>query len=259
MPRDNIADFYDYRKRRRRIGNIRWVMVLLFALICLMAGYFFAQSAFFGLRKITVSGVSQLSEQQIRDYSGISLGSNIFSVNEQLAGQWLATVPLIKSAKISKSYPATLKIEIVERQIVAIIPLAAGFVFIDNEGVVLKRELIVDELPFPLLTGADNLPSGIAPGTKLGGEKLEALLRVVRQIPEGQEKEIGEIEIITPQQIKLYTGEGIEVILGDGSNFPNKYQAFLQIINDPVVQAKKNTINYVDVSYLEKPVIFYNT
>ena len=60
-----ITDIAAYRAARRRAGNIRWVLILVFLVACMFGGYFFAISSFFSITQIQVEGSTTVDAQRI--------------------------------------------------------------------------------------------------------------------------------------------------------------------------------------------------
>lgn len=250
-----ITDISAYRAARRRAGNIRGAMILVFFLACMFAGYFFSISSFFGIREIIVEGNQAVEAQQIIELAEIQKGENIFSVSLERAAAWIQMEPRIERAEIHRRLPGCLVIQVEERQAVACLLAGSKLLFLDGKGRVLERVSTWGSLELPLLSGVDLSSSGSLPGVLLEGKEIDAALEILNALPEDATK-LGEIDVSNPQFIKIYTLSGVEIRLGDSSDFANKYLIYSNIIRDNEMERGK-ALNYIDVSIPDKPTLTY--
>ncbi len=250
-----VTDINEYRLRRRRAGNIRWVLVLVFLLSCSVAGYFFAVSDFFSVGKILVYGNTQVDAQRLVELSGIEQGQNIFAVDVEKTAQWLSIEPRVKSAVIKRRLPATILITVTERQPVAMLNAGRALLTVDGDGRVLDRYLVVTELSLPLVSGVETPAEGMMPGGYIDGQGMEVALEILATLPKGAEG-IGEINVANSQNICLYTVNGIEIRLGDAADFPQKYLVYSNIIRDKETMGG-SPLQYIDVRIPDSPAVKY--
>lgn len=254
MPREEITDINEYRLRRRRAGSARWVLILVFLVVCLAAGYFFARSSFFAVQEIQVLGVTQADTERIVDLSGFRVGENIFSVTKSNAASFVRAEPAVKSASVKRRLPHTVIITVEERLPVAVLSVGKALVEIDDQGRVLRRYNLVDQAELPLISGARPEPGGAMPGGYVVGQGVAEALTILRALP-AEAEDIGEINVSNPQYIKLYTVSGAEIRLGDSSGFAEKYLVYSSILMDNA-QNSGRVIAYIDVS-TSTPAINY--
>ncbi|CAN5606316.1 hypothetical protein BH10ACI3_BH10ACI3_00210 [soil metagenome] len=110
-------------------------------------------SSFFGLRNVDVRGTQRTSVDDIR---------RIVTAGAEKPGVWNADLsdikakiekfPFVKSAAVSMSLPAGIRVNVVERIPVAIVHLTSGNFLVDNEGTILTPVTQNEQdLPFTLL------------------------------------------------------------------------------------------------------------
>ena len=76
-------------------------MSIVLALVVLCVGVILVFSLFFKINTVTVTGQSVYSQKQIVEKSGITVGENLFRVDEEELSQLLSKeLPYIKSATI---------------------------------------------------------------------------------------------------------------------------------------------------------------
>ncbi|MDO4732369.1 MAG: FtsQ-type POTRA domain-containing protein [Bacillota bacterium] len=246
-----ITDISTYRKARRRAGNIRWVLILVFLVACMFAGYFFSLSSFFSIREVVVSGNSLVSEQRILELAEVHKGANIFSVDLKSSSAWICIEPRIKSAELRRKLPNQLLIQVEEREAVACMMSADFLLEVDAEGRILQRHRSWSGLELPLISGVELPYSESMPGICVERRGMEEALTIIRSLPDDAEG-IGEINVSNPQFIKLYTLSGVEIRLGDCEDFHKKYGVYTGILLDNEMEQGR-PLRYIDVSIIDKP------
>ncbi|GAW92140.1 cell division protein FtsQ/DivIB [Calderihabitans maritimus] len=251
------------RTRSRNIKRIRYrkgsvfLRSILFVLLVLAAIYFFLQSSLFDVRKVVVKGLSTVDRQQIIQLSGIQPGLNILRLDVNRIKTKVLTHPMIKSVKVSRRFPDRVVIEITERNPLALIPSATGFMVVDEEGSVLKKVQEISNLSLPLLTGVV-VNREIFPGEAIRHNKnLEEGLRLLQSLTPEQRQLIAELDVANLERLKAYTPAGLEVRLGTGENIVEKMALLETIHYQWVEQGKIDQLEYIDLSYYGSPVVKY--
>jgi len=252
---NQVTDLNTYRNQRRKNKNVRWVMIPVFLLVCLLAGYFFSMSGIFAVRHIDIIGTDAVTQEEILAVSGIELGMNIFSVNEDLAEELLPIIARVETAQVDKRLPGTIEVFITEREPVAIMSTGKAVVELDSTGRILDRYTTVSGDALPLITGVDITGQGLVAGCFIKGKGLQKALDILSAMPEDAE-DIGEINVSDPEYIKLYTLNGPEVRLGGSEDFAEKYAIYSAIIKESQYEEGR-ALRYIDVSILSKPTLSY--
>ena len=253
--RRQVTDLNMYRNQRRRSKNVRWVLIPVFLVACLFAGYFFAMSGFFSVDDIVIVGNTTVPDEDIINISRIEKGMNIFAVNGTALEQSIPIVPRIQSATLERKLPGTVKIIVTEREAVALINVGKAMAEIAGEGRILNRETARSGFDLPVITGANIKDQGLIPGCFLSGEQIETALALLSSLPADAE-DIGEINVADTQYIKIYTVSGTEIRIGDSRNFKEKYLLYSTILLENERKEEK-AIKYIDVSIVSKPAFAY--
>jgi len=164
----NLVYIKEYK--RSRANNHKFVLLVVFFVACLLAGYFFSLSSFFAIDTIKVEGNQQVSDERVIALSGIEKGRNIFKINEQELSQWLKIEPLLAGATVSRKLPGTLIIKVEEREATAIIATGRAFIWLDQQRMVISRFVKMDSFDVPLLTGLSDFDNSVMPGTYVKNE-----------------------------------------------------------------------------------------
>ena len=123
---------------------MRWILIPVFLVACLFAGYFFAISGFFSVDNIIIVGNTNVADEDIINIAEIEKGMNIFAVNDKALEQNIPILPRIQSATLERKLPGTIKITVVEREAIALINEGKDMAEIDAEGRILDRPLTVN-------------------------------------------------------------------------------------------------------------------
>ncbi len=262
MAQIKYMDTPQKRKKRRKAGNTRWIMVLLFLVLCLLAGYYFAQSSFFNVSEILVEGENRVKEERIIELSGLRTGGNIFAIHTNWAKSLVAFDPMIAEVSIKRKLPSTIVIAVTERVPVAFLQSGNSFWQVDADGVALGKLSSLDDVALPMISGVDDITQAVQPGGKIESAQLKTGLEIVAQMAQMNDEVmtmIGEIYVKNMQKIKIFTANGVEGRFGNSDNFADKFNIFTQIIAEQEKNGKLENIQYIDVSasLKEKAAISY--
>ncbi|MDR0423893.1 MAG: FtsQ-type POTRA domain-containing protein [Clostridiales Family XIII bacterium] len=143
------------KKKRRK----KHYLLKTAGLIALGAGlYFFLTSQVFGIQEIVIENNSYYTSEQIIEMAGVAIGDNIFETDTGGLKKALMEDPYIINAKTRRELPSTLLIHVSEREEAAFMRNGAGFIIIDEEGLVLREagaEPVLTELAALTVTEAE--------------------------------------------------------------------------------------------------------
>lgn len=243
-------------RRKRRAGSIKWLVKILTFILILLSTYFFIHSSFFAVASIKVTGTKQLHEAEIVTLSGLAKGENIFKIDRAAAEKRISTNSMIEGVQVERRFPRTVEVIIQERTPVALLPVAGGLVEIDDHGLVLSKKSKINKDTLPIITGLD-FPDNLAVGKKINSDKLEMGLKMIAQMDMEAKKEIAEIDVFDPQKLRAFTVQGAEIRLGSAEGFQDKFKKFLQVLKEEKELNRLADIEYIDVSFSGRPVVFY--
>lgn len=108
---------------------------------------------FFCLTNQKVTGIKVLTKEQILLASGVKSDDNIFITSSKTLAKNIEKHPYVKTAKVSKRLPNTIQIQVQEREEFVEIRQEDFFVYIDEDGRVLKAVTEKIERELPILEG----------------------------------------------------------------------------------------------------------
>jgi len=124
------------KRRMRGRGGARPVV----SFIIIIAAVVLAMSVFFKVSRITVTGNSYYTAQQVIEASGIEEGDNLFFINRFSAvSKIFAKLPYIQKATVSRGLPNRITITVTESQTLAYIPLGSDMWTIDSSCKILGK------------------------------------------------------------------------------------------------------------------------
>jgi cell division protein FtsQ len=186
----------------------------------------------FAIQQIDVATDGVVSPDQIRRWSGVKPGANLFALDLALVKRDLELAPIVQVASVERVLPNTLRIRITEREPVAQVdvprPRAGGgielVVFqIDAEGCVMLP-LDPRQRAVPLNQAEDELPvlAGINVGELQPGRKVESVpVRSALKLIDGFESsplaglvDIKRINVSSPGVLVVTTSQNSEITLG---------------------------------------------
>jgi cell division protein FtsQ len=170
----------------------------------------------FSIQEVNLQGGKRVSPEQARDQAGVVLGSNVFALDTALAERKLLENPWISEARVTRDLPRSLRIEIKEREPVALAVFSERLYLVTADGEPFKELSPGDPADFPIITGAsvEGLSRDRArelDRVRLGLEVLEQYSRV----PLSKTQPVQEVHLADSGDVTLTAGkEGITFELG---------------------------------------------
>lgn len=232
--------------------KLKKTKLIVVTLILLLAIFFIVvtQTDIFNVKKISVSGNSEVPKDKIALASGIVMGENIFKLNIKSAKENLLLHPYIKNANIKRDYPDKINIKIDERQEIAFIKHMNTYVYIGFDGLVLDVLDEQKENKVPLLTGIDienpSIGSRIIYKKKKEKESKQIKDLVESLSKEGIKSQTKEI-VFKGKNIDLKLESGTKIAFGGPFNIEYK----MKFLDKTLKDLKQKNINAKNI-YLNK-------
>ncbi len=208
------------RRRLRRLGFLATAVLLL------AVGYGVVHSPLLGVRKLRVSGGEHTPASLILRASGLRRGAAMVDVSTVTAERRIEALPWVAKARVRKSWPGTIRIDVTERRAVAQVPAGSQWLSVDRSGRVLEMR---DERRNDLLALPWDGPPG-QPGATLSLSR--DLLALAAALPPAFETKVEGVQG-SGSSIALELAGGATVRLGDGAALRQKLIAALTIIGTP--------------------------
>jgi cell division protein FtsQ len=136
-------------------------------------------TARFGIQKIELTGAKRFGKPQIQSLAGIEIGKNVFAFDTVAAEKALLADPWISSARVVRELPNSLRVELMEREAVAVAVLGDRPFLVTREGEPFKPVKADDPTDLPVLTGVST--ADLARDRQAAIDRLKTGLDIVRQ------------------------------------------------------------------------------
>lgn len=241
------------RRRRGRFGGLYKLLSFLVIFAALVAGCV----VFFRVDRVTVSGNSRYTAQEIIAASGVEQGDNLFLANKpQIARAITRKLPYIEAVTPVKVLPDTLELRVTESRAVAVLEgeegrwlLNAGGKLVENGGADLGEGL-------PLVTGLHPITPNL--GGRLTVEleeqvRLDGLKGLLTAL-EGRgmtEKVTSFIDLTAANAIYFDYGEELTVVVPTAGNF-DRLVFSLQRVEETFRDNGERLTGTLDMTYGDK-------
>jgi cell division protein FtsQ len=210
----SVRRFMARARRRRLQAALPWAVTAGVALVVGALVWLVYGTSVLGVREVRVVGTDSLTPLQVEQAAAVRLkqplaGADLDRIRGRVEG-----LPAVDRAVVSRSWPSTVVIQVVERSPVAAVPAGKEFLLIDAEGVayrtVARRP---DGLPVAQLAapGPDDI------NTRSALTVLSALTAELRE-------QLVSISVPAPAQVRLGLRKDRTVIWGDESQSETKAQ-----------------------------------
>ena len=223
LSRDEVRSINKKKMHRRRKLK-KAVMSLVLAAAILSVGIVLVFSLFFKINTVTIVGKSVYKPEKIVEISGVTVGDNLFRVNEDELSETLSTrLPYIKSATIKRELPDTLVIEIESTKGVACIENNKTFIIIDSQGKVLEKAAaeLKETLPVIKNVSTKTVEEGSVIELK-NAKRNEALPQLLSAIEASGLDSLTEIDLKSVNDIKIKYDNRIILKIGNLTNLEKK-------------------------------------
>ena len=182
----------------------------------------------FAVRGIQIGPSARVSDDEIRELSGVHLGDRLLAVDPDAVAARLATHPWILSARVRRELPSTLAIEVTERHALASALLGALYL-LDGAGRPFKRATFAEADGLPVITGVTRDQYAAVRETSEAVFRQALALYAAYSDGHPERPKLSEVHVDTRSgfSLVLYEGSG-EIRLGRG-DFEAKLAEFDRI------------------------------
>jgi cell division protein FtsQ len=245
-------------RRLRTAGRVLLAVVVLGAGIgaAVQARRYVTTSPRFGLKDLRIEGNRHRTKEQVAATAGITLGQNVVELDLEAARARLERDPWIERATLSRRLPASLGIDVVERDAGAILALPprvvngnvvdGGTFLATPQGEVFKRLEADDPIDLPVITGigSDEAASDRESTSQLVRRALDLAQDIERVGLFGGR--VQELHVDPDGGISVVIGKrGVRVAFGRGP-YRNKVRLGLRVEAELARRSAKPTVVFLD-------------
>jgi cell division protein FtsQ len=185
------------------------------AAVAIVAGVTWALlgSKFLVVRSVHVAGGPGIPRSQILEASGVQAGTPLIRVSTGTIARRVERLTLVQSATVSRSWPGTVVITVVQRTAVVAVPAGSGYELVDRFGVVLRQS---SRLPanMPVL----QTPAGADPAQLRGSPAVLAAATVDHQLPPGLARRVISVSASDADDVTLHLRRGLTIVWGSATH-----------------------------------------
>ena len=230
------------RYRRRRIAAGVAVAVLVVA--ALGWGAWWALGRFGpGVQEVRVTGVRAIAENDVRAAAGVDDGTSLAAVDTGAVAARVSGIPGVADVEVSRSWPHTLDVAVVERMPVALVDAPDGARLVDATGVAYRA--VPSQPP--------RLPKLALPRVAPGDPATAAALAVVAALPPDVRDQVDAVQVGSGgNTLELALTNGRRVLWGRWADSDGPTTARRAAILGPLLTREGSVY---DVSSAELPTV----
>ncbi|MEV6773189.1 FtsQ-type POTRA domain-containing protein [Nocardia sp. NPDC051030] len=205
-----------WQSRRVRIGVVAgFVLVVALGLVAWF-------SPVLSVRSVRIDGLAAVPEQQVLDALQVPDGLSMMRLDTTEMAQRVAHLPKVKSVRVQRSFPSSVKVTVEERSAVLYFDSPEGTHLLDCDSV----EFAI-EPPGPLAPKlVTDHPSGADPVTR-------AAVAVMASVPPGLLDQVGQVVARSVSDIALELRNGSTVLWGGSNDSQRKAAVVLPLLTQP--------------------------
>lgn len=199
----------------KKTGAIAVGAVFLVALVAAAVVWLFP---IFKVNSFEVEGNEHVAAEDAEQASGVASGSNLVRLNAREAAHGVASLPWVESATVSRAFPSTVHISVVEHEAVAFVEDGGRTVLVDDKG----KEFVEDTPPKEAiqLTGR----------TESGSPEMQAAVDAVSALPADVRKRVKTLDIEDTYSLTFVTEDDKTIFWGAAEDNANKAIAFEDVL-----------------------------
>lgn len=193
------------------------------ALVAAAATWLVAFSPVLGVRSVEVNGAHQVSAAQVRAAAGIRPGTPLVRLDTAAVMRRLQALPEIASARLHRSLPGKVVIDVSERVAVGALSSGGKYVLVDRSGVQFRT----------VSTPPKSLPTFVVPTGARARATGAALARVAAALPADLRARVGSIQALGPDTITLLLTDRRVVRWGSAERSAEKARVLAVLLARP--------------------------
>ncbi|MFD2092247.1 cell division protein FtsQ/DivIB [Blastococcus deserti] len=206
---------------RPRGRHRRWLQLAAALVAVAAAGWLLLAGPLLAVRAVHVDGLTTLPAGQVQEAAGIEAGTPLLRVDLEAARTRVARLPQVASAEVTRDWPDSVVITVVQRVPVAVVGEPGRRSLVDAEGVL-----------FDAVTGA--APDGVVPlDVASPGPRDPATLAGIAalgSLPADVREQVAAAAAASPDDISLTLADGTVVRWGDASESGAKSEALVGLL-----------------------------
>lgn len=233
--------------QRRRAARIRATAIggTVLTIAALAIGVY--SSSLFTIETVEVVGAVRIDADEVRALAAVPAEATLLRFDGDTIETRVLANPWIGSVSISRDFPSTLRIRVVERQPAALVDGGDVFWVVDGEGMVLGQASLEASSTYVVVRDVPGFDP--EPGRTSNTDPLVNALRVLSGISPELRGQVKAVSAPSVDETALILSSGVEVMLGEAVQLDEKATLVLGIIEE-----KGSGVVFIDVRSINRPI-----
>ena len=249
------------RKKKKNteliIGSSLSVMIMLLIYTSFSWSSYTKLSQLKDIRKnIKITGASIVSEEEFYSQLEILNGVELEEINLREVSLLLENNPYVKAVRVSRQYPSTLSIEIVEREPIAMLNIDP-ILMLDRDGIILPDQGKSDDFLIPCLSGFNPAKELYPSGQQTVSVKVQETMWLITRIIDTYPSLYNNISEVTlnanDEYVIILADYPTKVILGNNDIW-SKIEILGKFENSLQNKRQLSDYNYLDLRYTNQVI-----
>lgn len=175
------------------------------------------------LKKVTVTGTSYLSHAAVVDAAGLPMGRPLARLDLSAAQDTVSALGAVKSVDITREWPSSVRIQVTERQAVAVVQTGQLIRGLDAEGLLFRE----------YATRPSNLPLVQANVVDTDARALAEAATVASALPSDLNRRMRLLTVDSVDSITLQMKNGKQVFWGSADDSELKADVLVALLKQP--------------------------
>lgn len=191
--------------------KVAFVALMVVALVCVVT-WVLLGSRLLVVRDVAVTGLDRVPSQEVVAAVDVATGTPLIRVDLEQSRDRALSLALVEEATVSRGWPATLEVEVVERQPLLAVPVGDEYRLVDGDGV------RIEDSP----TRPGTHPLVRVTGEIEGNDAVRAAADIVEAAPDSLIAQVQLIDATDAREITIELGDGSLVEWGTPENTEGK-------------------------------------
>ena len=212
---------------RRRADRARWTRPLLalaaIAVLAAVAAWVVWSSTLLTSRQVAVVGLHRLTAEQVREVAAVPMDVPLAKVDLGAIERRVQTLPVVRGATASRSWPHTIRIAVEERRAAVAVPGSDGFLLVDFDAVAFET---VGAPP-------EGVPQLRANPSGRQADTVRAVVTILEAVPIGISGKIAEVVAASADDVALVLVDGRQIVWGSAVDSARKADVLRALLKRP--------------------------
>jgi cell division septal protein FtsQ len=197
----------------------------------------------FEVRKLSVSGLKHVRENEVLAKAGFEVGTNVFRIRLDEMRERVEELAWVRYALVERMLPDQIVIKIVERESVGLARIAGEVYEFDAEGKVLEPD-VVSGASFPILDGLEAVDS------RRNSHKVEIYQKIIDDLGKAA---LSEIHINDADEVTVVSANDPMTVNLGAADFRSRWIKYLQL--KPQIQEQYPRAVRVDLRFKNQVIV----